>query len=260
VNDLLATYSLWRRELVRFIRQPSRVLGALGTPLLFWLLIGSGLSSSFRLPGGPADLDYLEYFFPGTVILLVLFAAIFSTFSLIDDRHEGFLQGVLVAPVGRPALVAGKVLGGATLAWLQGAVFLVLAPIAGIDLTASAVLQAAGVLALLAVALTALGFAFAWKIDSTQGYHSVMNLLLLPMWFLSGAFFPMAGAPAWLQWVMKVNPLTYGTAALRRVLYGETPLPGQSLPALELSVAVILVWGVLALLADIWVVRGGSGG
>ena len=149
MTGLVAAVSLWRRELVRFVRQPSRVASAVATPLLFWLLIGTGLSASFRLPGGSAELDYLEYFFPGTLVLMVLFAAIFSTISVIEDRREGFLQGVLVAPVGRGALVAGKVLGGATLAWIQGAVFLALAPLAGIGLTWRSALGAAGVLALL---------------------------------------------------------------------------------------------------------------
>ena len=164
-------WSLWRRELVRFFRQPSRVAGAAGSPLLFWLFIGSGLSGSFRLPGA-AGIDYLEYFFPGTVALVVLFAAIFSTISIIEDRREGFLQGVLAAPVPRAAIVAGKVLGGATLAWLQGAAFLLLAPLAGLRLSAVSLLEAAGVLALLAVALTAIGFACAWSVDSVQGFHA----------------------------------------------------------------------------------------
>ncbi|HEX6863355.1 MAG TPA: ABC transporter permease, partial [Thermoanaerobaculia bacterium] len=196
---LLPAYTLWKREIVRFFRQPSRVAGAAGSPLVFWLLIGSGLRGSFRLPGGPADLDYLEYFFPGTVVLVLLFAAIFSTISIIEDRHEGFLQGVLVAPVSRAAIVAGKVLGGATLAWLQGMAFLALAPLSGIPLSIGSALAAAGVLAVLAVSMTAIGFAFAWVLDSVQGFHAIMNLVLVPMWRLSGAFFPLSGAPAWLS-------------------------------------------------------------
>jgi ABC-2 type transport system permease protein len=255
---MLAAASLWLRELRRFFRQPSRVVGAIATPLLFWALIGTGLSSSFRLPGGPDDLDYLEYFFPGTIVLLVLFAAIFSTFSVIEDRHQGFLQGVLVAPVARSTLVVGKVLGGATLAWLQGMVVLAVAPIAGLSLSLASILEVAGVLALLALAMTSLGFAFAWQIDSTQGFHSVMNLLLLPMWFLSGAFFPLSGAPAWLQWVMRLNPLTYGTAAVRQVLYGGGWQSGEALPELQLCLSVIVVWMAACLAADILLVRRGS--
>jgi ABC-2 type transport system permease protein len=253
----LAAFTLWRRELVRFFRQPSRVIGAVGPPLLFWLLIGSGLSGSFRVPGGPADLDYLEYFFPGTVVLVLLFAAIFSNISVIEDRNQGFLQGVLVAPVPRSAIVAGKVLGGATLAWLQGVLFLVLAPFLGLRLTALSVLSAAGVLAAFAIALAALGFAFVWKLDSVQGFHAVMNLILMPMWLLSGALFPVGGAPPWLSALMRINPLTYGVAALRWALYGPAASLGRGTPGPALSVAVTLAVGLAAFVACLLVTRGG---
>jgi ABC-2 type transport system permease protein len=257
-GSALAALTLWRRELVRFFRQPSRIAGAAGSPLLFWVLIGSGLSGSFRLPGGPADVDYLEYFFPGTVVLVLLFAAIFSTISVIEDRNQGFLQGVLVAPVPRGAIVAGKVLGGATIAWLQGLVFLALAPLSGIRLTAGSAAASLGVLALLAVALTAIGFAFAWRVESVQGFHAVMNLLLVPMWLLSGAFFPLSGAPGWLGALMRVNPLTYGVAALRWALYGpEAASVGAGLPGPALAISVTVAMGLAAFAADLAVTRGG---
>lgn len=254
---VLPAWTLWKREIVRFFRQPSRVAGAAGSPLVFWLLIGSGLSGSFRLPGGPADLDFLEYFFPGTVVLVLLFAAIFSTISIIEDRHEGFLQGVLVAPVSRTAIVAGKVLGGATLAWLQGIVFLALAPFAGLRLTVASGLAAAGVLAVLAVSMTAIGFAFAWVLDSVQGFHAVMNLVLIPMWLLSGAFFPLSGAPAWLSALMRLDPLTYGVAALRWVLYGREAQLGSGVPGPALSIALMAAIGLAALGIDLLVTRDG---
>lgn len=254
----LAAATLWQRELVRFFRQPSRVAGALGTPLIFWLFMGSGLSASFRLPG--SGVSYLQFFFPGTIVLVLLFAAIFSTISVIEDRHEGFLQGVLVAPIGRGAIVAGKVLGGATLAWIQGAVFLLLAPLAGLRLTVVSGLEAAGVLALLAVALTAISFGFAWKLDSVQGFHGVMNVVLLPMWLLSGAFFPLAGAPWWLGLLMRINPLTYGVSALNDLLV-TSGARGGPMPAGVVSPAAALVITLaLALVAyacDLAVTRGG---
>lgn len=249
-----AVYTLWRRELTRFFRQPSRIAGAVATPLIFWLLLGSGLSGSFRLPGGPEHVDYLEYFFPGTIVLVLLFAAIFSNISVIEDRHEGFLQGVLVAPVGRAALVAGKVLGGSTLAWLQAVVFLALAPAAGLHLTFWSVLASASVLAVLAVALSALGFAFAWKLDSVQGFHAIMNIVLMPMWMLSGAFFPASGAPGWLATLMRFNPLTYGIAALRHAFYGAVLEPGM--PGVALSLAVTLAVGLASFAFCLLVTRG----
>ena len=253
---MTGVWSLWRRELVRFFRQPSRIAGAVGSPLLFWLFIGSGLSGSFRLPGAEG-LDYLEYFFPGTVTLVVLFAAIFSTISIIEDRREGFLQGVLAAPVPRAAIAAGKVLGGATLAWLQGAAFLLLAPAAGLRLSAPSLLAAAGVLALLAVALTAIGFACAWSVDSVQGFHAIMNLLLVPLWLLSGAVFPLTGAPAWLAALMRVDPLTYGVAALRWAFYGPAASLGEGIPGPGVALALLAGLGGLAFAADLWVMRRG---
>jgi ABC-2 type transport system permease protein len=255
---MMAVLTLWKRELVRFFRQPSRIAGAAGSPLIFWVLIGSGLSGSFRLPGGPADLSYLEYFFPGTMVLTLLFAAIFSTISVIEDRNQGFLQGVLVAPVPRASIAAGKVLGGATIAWLQSVVFLALAPLSGIRLTLSSALTAAGVLAVLGIALTAVGFAFAWRVDSVQGFHAVMNLLLVPMWLLSGAFFPPSGAPGWLAAVMRANPLTYGVAALRWALYGSAPEVGTGLPGPGVAIAVTVLAAVVAFGLDLAAMRGTS--
>ncbi len=255
-SALLAAATLARREVVRFFRQPWRIAGAAGSPLLFWLLIGSGLSSSFRLPGGPAGLDYREYFFPGTVALVVLFAAIFATISTIEDRAQGFLQGVLVAPVPRAAIVGGKVLGGAALAWLQGLPFLALAPFAGVALTLRSALAAAGVLALLALGLAGVGLAFAWRVDSVQGFHAVMNLLLVPMWLLSGAFFPLDGAPRWLAALMRVNPMTYGVAALRRALYPDGAPLGPALPPFGTALAATALVAVAGFLAALLASRG----
>jgi len=139
---LLPVISLWRREVVRFLRQRSRIIGALGTPVVFWVLIGSGLGRSFRPSSGGAgeaaqqgSMDYLEYFFPGTMVLIVLFTAIFSTISIIEDRREGFMQSVIAAPVHRSAIVLGKVLGSSTLALIQAMLFMLLAPISGVPLT-----------------------------------------------------------------------------------------------------------------------------
>lgn len=257
--SVLPAISLWRREVVRFFRQPSRIASAIATPVLLWLLVGTGLSHSFHLPG-TASASYLRFFYPGTILLVVLFAAIFATISVIEDRHEGFLQGVLVAPVGRSSLVIGKLAGGGTIAWLQGVVLLALAPFAGIHLNWLGTIEAAGILALIALAMTGLGFGFAWKVDSTQGYHGVMNLVMFPLWLLSGALFPAAGAPGWLAWVMRLNPLTYGLAALRHALF--SPLSGRQAPGSPSYCVAILVTAVvcLALTAgDLWLVRGTAG-
>jgi len=250
--------TIWHREVIRFVRQRNRVIGALGTPIVFWLLIGSGLDRSFRVPGqAEGELGYLAYFFPGAVALIVLFTAIFSTISVIEDRREGFLQGVLVAPVSRLAIVTGKVLGGATLATLQAVGFMLIWPAVGpMPTAAGAALAVIGVV-LMAVQLTALGLALAWPMDSTAGFHALMNLLLMPMWLLCGAVFPVDTAPAWLRGVMLVNPLTYGHAALSAALLGE-PVggPGLGLSLVVLGATAAALMGVSAWIAS----RPGRGG
>lgn len=221
---LLAAYTLWVREIVRFYRQRSRIVGALGTPLVFWFLIGSGLGQSFQAePGVPLKGGYLEYFYPGTLALILLFTAIFSTISIIEDRQEGFLQGVMVAPVPRSAIVLGKILGGTTLAIIQGAIFLILAPFANVHLVWTRVPALVFLLVFVSFGLTGLGFLIAWMFDTTQGFHAIMNLVLFPMWILSGALFPAAGAAGWIRAVMLINPLTYGVTALQQVLLVHAP-------------------------------------
>ena len=230
----LAAGTLCWRELVRFARQRNRVFGAIGQPIIFWVLFGFGLGRSFRLPAaGGQSMNYLEYFFPGTLVLILLFTAIFATISIIEDRREGFLQSVLVAPLPRWSLVLGKVLGGTLIALVQGMVFLALGLTVGLKFGAATLAAIALFSFLIAFALTALGFVIAWRLDSTQGFHAIMSVFLLPMWLLSGAFFPAdrdgpAGA-AWLAWIMRANPLTYGVAGLRRLIYWD--LPGVPLPA-----------------------------
>jgi len=255
MSFLLPTGTLWWREIVRFYRQRSRLLGALGTPLVFWLLIGSGIGSSFRPPSAPAGTNYLEYFYPGTMILIILFTAIFSTISVIEDRREGFLLAVLVAPVSRSVLALGKILGGATLAFLQGFLFVLVAPLVGISLEVGKVVLLAGILFLIAFSLTSLGFAFAWKINSTQGFHSIMNLLLFPMWLLSGAIFPPSGASTWVGWLMKVNPLTYEVAAVRHILEGYNPVLELEVASFSHCLLVTVLFGIVAFLVSFIVVQ-----
>jgi ABC-2 type transport system permease protein len=248
-----AALALAKRELVRFARQRSRVVGAVAPPLLMWVVVGSGLGGSFRPAGaGPAGAAAsLAYFFPGTVVLVVLFAAIFSTISVIEDRKEGFLQGVLVSPVPPFAVAFGKIAGGTLLGLLQGGSLLLLIPLLGLPVDALALATAGAVLLGLAFALTSLGFLIAWSLDSTQGFHAIMNLFLIPMWLLSGAFFPASGAPPWLRALMAANPLTYGVAALRRALGGGAPdLPGAGLSLAVTAAFAVALFGAAAALVS----------
>jgi ABC-2 type transport system permease protein len=212
---LLPAISLCHRELVRFLRQRHRIIGALATPLVFWLLIGGGMNRSLTLPGGGS---YIAFFFPGTLVMILLFTAIFSTISIIEDRREGFLQSVLVAPVSRQAVVLGKVLGGTILAFGQGLVFLIAAPLVHYHFTLYSLALTLIFMLVISFALTCLGFCIAWRMTSTQGFHAIMNLFLMPMWFLSGALFPPTGAWWGLKGLMYVNPLTFGLSGLRHAM------------------------------------------
>ncbi|RRA47301.1 ABC transporter permease [Acidipila sp. EB88] len=223
-STALAAYSLWRREIVRFYRQKARVVGVIASPLLFWLVLGSGFANSFHTAGsGSSNGHYLGYFFPGSIVMIVLFTSIFSMMSLIQDRNEGFLLSVLAAPVSRSAIVLGKVLGGATLAAIQGIIFLVFAPLVGVHAGVGAILLGMLVIAMLAFELTALGFTIAWPMDSSQAFHAIVNLLLLPLWMLSGSLFPASGASPWMHALMRANPLAYGVDALRNLLFPAQP-------------------------------------
>ncbi|HEV8605109.1 MAG TPA: ABC transporter permease [Tepidisphaeraceae bacterium] len=232
--------SLAQRELVRFLRQRHRIIGALATPLVFWLLIGGGMGRSLSF-GGSSGESYIRFFFPGTLVMILLFTAIFSTISIIEDRREGFLQSVLVSPISRQTIVLGKVLGGTALATGQGLLFLLLAPLVGLHFTAISFLLCLLLMAIISFALTALGFCIAWRMSSTQGFHAIMNLFLMPMWFLSGALFPPDGAWWGLRLIMWLNPLTYGLLALRYLLNPAKPIGG---PGLSISLSVTCVFAV----------------
>ncbi len=230
----LPVATLWRRELIRFWREKARVLGFVGSPLVFWLVVGSGFGN-------------LAFFFPGALTLTVMFSAVFSTMSLIEDRREGFLLSMLVSPAPRSALVVGKTLGSATLAWIQGLIFLAFAPLAGARLGLSQLVESVGVIFLISITFTLLGFLIAWRTDSSQGFHAVMNLLLVPLWMLSGALFPASGAHGWIKVVMAANPLTYSLALLRRVL---DPNLAAGNPSLAASLIVTVASAAVLLAAS----------
>ena len=219
VGTVIPAVSLWWREIVRFYRQRSRVVGVIASPVLFWVVIGSGFGTSFRSGQGAGNEHYLDFFFPGALIMIVLFTSIFTMMSVIEDRNQGFLLSVLVAPVHRSVIVLGKVLGGTTLSTIQGLVFLCLAPALGIHFGLAQLGLIVLTVFLVSFALTALGFVIAWPMDSSQGFHAVINLFLIPLWLLSGALFPLTGASGWIRLLMRINPLTYGTEALRTLLF-----------------------------------------
>jgi len=204
-NFWLPAVTLWQRELVRFWRQKSRVMGVVASPLVFWLIIGYGSNDLGR-------------YYSGALVLTVMFSAIFSTITIIEDRREGFLLSMLVSPAPRTSLVLGKVLGSATLAWIQGLLFLAFAPLANVAVTITEIGPVVAAIFLISFTLTGMGFVIAWQMNSTAGFHAIMNLLLLPMWLVSGSLFPMATAHGWIKAVMWANPLTYSIALLNHTL------------------------------------------
>src|SRR5262249_33153970 len=252
VNPLLPAFTLWWREVVRFYRQPARVIGVVLSPLLFWVVIGAGFGTSLQ-KGATGTGNYINYFFPGALLMIVLFTSIFTMMSVIEDRNEGFLLSVMVAPVHRSGIVLGKVLGGTTLSAIQGLLFLVFAPFIGLKFGLGQFLIVALVTFLVAFALTALGFVIAWQMESAQGFHAIINLFLIPLWLLSGALFPVSGASAWIRLLMRVNPLTYGMDALLLTL-----LPaGAPVTALGLwpSIAVLAGFAGVVFLAGFIIVN-----
>jgi ABC-2 type transport system permease protein len=233
---ILPAATLWQRELVRFWRQKSRVMGVVASPLVFWLFIGYGSND-------------LAKFYSGALVLTVMFSAIFSTITIIEDRREGFLLSMLVSPAPRTSMVLGKILGSATLGWIQGMIFLIFAPLAGIAIAPGELLTLAAAIFLVSFTLTGLGFVLAWKMESTSGFHALMNLLLFPMWIVSGALFPMATAHGWIKAVMWINPLTYSISLLNNVLRMPDATPGaltSLLVTAAFGIALLLASGAMA--------------
>ena len=253
-STLTASLVLCQRELIRFVRQKNRVIGAFATPLMFWLFIGGGMGRSFSAPGAQTGEGYLQYFFPGTILMILLFTAIFSTISVIEDRREGFLQGVLVAPVGRVGIVGGKVLGGAVLATGQAFLFLLLGwATQVVHLTPATLLAAVIVMFVSAIGLTALSLCVAWWMTSTQGFHVIMNLFFVPLWFMSGALFPLRDdMPKVFKAVMLADPLTYALSSLRMVLWRDGGVGRTTLPV---SFSVTLAATAVMVGLAVWVAR-----
>ncbi|MBI4060739.1 MAG: ABC transporter permease [Elusimicrobia bacterium] len=246
-----AMLTLWERDIVRFFRDRPRVIGGLVPPIVFWLLIGAGLGTSVRVPGAPEGLSFLQFFYAGTLVLIVLFTSIFATISIIEDRREGFLQSVLVAPVSRLSIVLGKVLGSSTVGLAQGLAFLLLAGAAGLHPGPHGYAWAALVLTLASIGLTGLGFCIAWVLDSSQGFHAVMNLFLIPMWMLSGALFPAAAAPRFLQIVIAANPVSYAVAGLQRALLPAVVAEGA--PSMNACLAALAAFAAAMMIACVLV-------
>lgn len=260
-RELATTGMVWRRELIRYRRARTRVITGLMQPILYLFVLGYGLTP---LVGETAGFDFKKFVFPGVVAMSVVTTSIFSAISIVWDREFGFLREMLVAPVSRVALVVGKALGGATVSTIQGAIMLALAPLVGVRLTPTVVIAVFAISMLMAFSMTCFGVFFASRLKKIENFQVVMQFLLLPMLFLSGALFPPTGLPSWLMFLTRINPLTYAVDPLKRVVYAAQDIPDAALerfdPPLEvfgyavpswLSLSIVMMFGVAFLALSI---------
>jgi ABC-2 type transport system permease protein len=230
---------LMRRELVHFIRQPVRVVAAIGTACVLWVFLAGGFAEALQ-PRHLADASYAAFLLPGMMTLVAVFAAVFSGMSIIEDRNDGWLAAVLVSPVPRWAIASGRIAGAALVAWAQAALLLPLALLLDVPLSVDAALVALLGLAVTSLGMTAVGVAFAWRTETSGGFHAVMNLVFAPLWLLSGSIFPVQGAAPWLAFLTSLNPLAWCTQSIRGPLAG-TPWGWPLLAATAFAAAAVLV-------------------
>jgi ABC-2 type transport system permease protein len=232
-HDLRAVKIVWQRELIRTIRERARIVGALAQPLMWLLIMGTGLTSLVQAGGGSSAIDLRTFLFPGMLAMTVVMPSIFSAGSIVWDREFGFLREMLVAPVSRTSIVVGKCLGGATVATAQGCIVLAFAGLVGVPYSPTLILALLGMMLLLSLSLTALGTVLAARMKGMQSFMAVMQMGIMPMLFLSGAMFPLSNLPAWLSVLTRLNPLTYAVDPMRHVVFAHLDLPAGAEQALN---------------------------
>jgi ABC-2 type transport system permease protein len=259
--SLRAIYIIWYRDILRYWRDRWRLVASLAQPLLFLVVFGSGLSSALgrgSLFGVAGGFTYIQFVYPGIIGMAILFTAIFGAMSIVWDREFGFLKEVLVAPIDRSAVAIGKALGSTTQAMIQGLILLVLAPFVGVKLSFLTVVELIPLAAVLAFGLSSFGVALASTMKSLQGFQVVMNFLMMPMFFLSGALFPLIGLPIWMTVLTRLDPASYGIDPLRRVVLADSgrssalvdsfglTINGHVLP-IPLESGIVLAFGAVML-------------
>ena len=251
-SDLRAISIVWRRELIRFRRDRLRAVTSLIQPLLFLVVLGTGLSS---LAGAsmPPGVDFKTFIFPGVLAMSVLFTAVFSAASIVWDREFGFLREMLVAPVSRSSIVIGKTLGGATIATFQGVIMLALAWIAHVPYNPVLILTLIGELLLLSFTITAFGVMMAARITQFQAFMALTQMLVFPLFFLSGALYPLTGLPGWLSVLTRIDPLTYVVGPMRHAVFAHLDLNPLFVAHLSPSITwlgwPVPIWLSLAIVA-----------
>ncbi len=234
-HTLQTVYIIWKRDVKRWWRDKPRIIGALTFPVIFLVVFGNGLSGAMgplvqpqaasALPVGAGAVDYKQFIFPGIIAMNVFFASIFGGISVVFDREFGILKEVLVAPISRGVVALGKTLGGASVATVQGTLVLLIAPLAGVKLTLGMVVRLWPLMFLGAFAMTSMGVALGSRMRSVEGFQAINQFIAFPMIFLSGAFFPLRNLPAWMEFIVKVNPASYAVDPLRRVVLEAQGMP-----------------------------------
>ena len=236
-HDVRAVRVVWQRELIRFGRDRMRIVTSLIQPVLFLFVLGSGLSQ--LTSGTTQGVNLRTFLFPGALAMTVLFTSVFSAGSIVWDREFGFLREMLVAPISRASIVVGKALGGATVATFQGVIILLLAGLVGVPYSPTLILAVLGELMLLSFTLTAFGIMAAARIKSFQAFMALTQMLLMPLFFLSGALFPLGNLPVWLHVLTRVNPLTYAVDPIRRSVFAHLDVTAHARSVLAPGVT----WG-----------------
>lgn len=241
--ELNAVGTIWKREMIRLSRDRAQIAGSIARPILWLVILGLGMGSAFPGFGG---VRYVEFLFPGIVALNLLFASFLSAISVIWDREFGFLKEMLVAPISRTSIAVGKVASGATVAFLQGCLVLAFLPLVGIHVGIGPILLAMPVMLLVACAMTSLGLIISARMNSFEGFGTIANFIIMPMFFLSGAVFPLDKAPAWLVLLSRINPMSYAVESLRGIL-GAEPLS-----FLAGDVTLLTVFAAFTLSGAVW--------
>ncbi len=256
MDNLIGVYTIWYRDVLRFWYDKARMFSALLFPIFFLAIFGSGLQRSIGMMAG--GVDFIQFMYPGIIAISVLMGAFMSGVSIVWDREYGFLKEVLVAPISRVSVAVGRTLGSATVATIQGIMILVLAPFVKVSLSVWMVLALLPLMFLLAASMGSLGILLASRIKSTEAFQAIMQMLMFPMMFLSGVFFPMQDLPAWMSFIVKINPASYGVAAIRQVVLGNPPespfsiyLFGHAVTIWE-NIMIMAAFGVIMTILAMW--------
>jgi len=262
MNTLRHVGIIWYREILRYWRDKPRIIGSLAMPFFFLIIFGSGLSSSIgQMMGGAAEfgIDFKKFMFPGIIGMTTLFTSMFSGLSIVRDKEYGFLKEILVAPVDRLAVAGGKILGGSTVTMIQATLLFLFAPLVGVGVTPLLVIKVWGLVFLGSLGFTSLGTFVGNKLDSAEGFQMVMNFLIFPMFFLSGAFFPLKDIPSWMAALVRINPFSYVVDSMRQLFFLSMGLPstmmdrlpefGLGISLFDVRVTILMDLGIMVFLS-----------